>query len=355
MSKDYRASYSYNKILLSPNIFNLTGILRTKPQESFFDFCIKTNDLKEIQKYIRINRINILRDSRDGDRNLLHVFAARGKQRDIIQFFIDSGLNVNSKDMHNETPLYILLRARNYITAQVFLDNFADVNIRNEYDKSVLDCFLHDYYPLVITIINHGYIVDSRYGGELDDMTDLHFAVVNKNVQLIELLLQNGWNPNALTKDGYTPLTFAITNEDLEITRLLLQYHANPVQINFTHGTTLIDLTYEIEYREIGIKMRELLSNFISPSLSQLVDIQIICFRQLVLDRLSIKYYRDFDVGRLADDWVHERISTLNITKQTQDIIQRLKDNARRHLQISPSNSSSSSDDDVSDDEIILD
>lgn len=325
-------------------------------KESFFDFCARTNDLKEIQKYIRIHRINILHDSVDEMKaffpTILHRLTTTYKNPEIIQFFIDKGLNINAKNSLGETPLFSALRHSCYETVQLFLDNFADVNIRNDNNKSILSHFYRQYHPLVENIIKCGYIIDSRYE---NDMTDLHFTVINKNIQLTEFLLQNGWNPNALSKSGYSPLTIAITNEDLEITRLLLQYHANPIQINFTHGTTLIDLTYEIEDREIGIKMRELLSEFISPSLSQLVDIQIICFRQLVLDRLSIKYYRDFDVGCLADDWVHERISTLNITKQTQDIIQRLKDNARRHLQISPSNSSSSSDDDVSDDEIILD
>lgn len=341
------SGYTY-KTISQPNITISWRGGKLTPQESFCDFCARTNDLKEIQNYIRINRINILRDSIDESKlffpTLLHRLASLEKNPEIIQFFIDKGLNVNTKNSYGETPLFVALQYERYETAQIFLDNFTDVNIRDTHNKSVLSYFFSKYHPIVSSIIKCGYIVDSRYGNAKNEMTDLHFAVISKNRQLIEILLYNGWNPNALTNDGYTPLTLAVSNGDLDIAELLLVHGANPVQINFTHGTTLMQLTYEIEDHEIGAKMRHLISNFISPSLSQLVNIEMICFRQIVLDRLSIKHYRHFDIGCLADDWVHERISSLNIQKQVNDVMKYIKEHCHVNLNISQSES-------VSDDE----
>ena len=58
--------------------------------------------------------------------------------------------------------------------------------------------------------------------------TALHAAMYQSNIQVVKLLLDNGFNPNARdTNNNYTPLHYAVTANNLDYARLLLQYGAN--------------------------------------------------------------------------------------------------------------------------------
>ena len=58
--------------------------------------------------------------------------------------------------------------------------------------------------------------------------TALHAAMYQSNIQVVKLLLENGFDPNARdTNNNYTPLHYAVTANNLDYARLLLQYGAN--------------------------------------------------------------------------------------------------------------------------------
>ena len=58
--------------------------------------------------------------------------------------------------------------------------------------------------------------------------TALHAAMFQRNLIVVKLLLDNGFDPNArTTKSGNTPLHYAVASNNLGAARLLLQYQAN--------------------------------------------------------------------------------------------------------------------------------
>ena len=58
--------------------------------------------------------------------------------------------------------------------------------------------------------------------------TALHAAMYQSNIQVVKLLLDHGFDPNARdTKQNYTPLHYAVTANNVDFARLLLQYGAN--------------------------------------------------------------------------------------------------------------------------------
>ena len=58
--------------------------------------------------------------------------------------------------------------------------------------------------------------------------TALHVAMYQTNLLVIKLLLDYGFDPNAITvRTGYTPLHNAVAANNVEAARLLLQYGAN--------------------------------------------------------------------------------------------------------------------------------
>jgi ankyrin repeat protein len=77
--------------------------------------------------------------------------------------------------------------------------------------------------------------------------TALHDAVLQPNVLVVKLLLDNGFDPNAIaTKNGYTPLHFAVAANNIAAARLLLQYGADK-RIKCLEGLTPLEKARESE------------------------------------------------------------------------------------------------------------
>ena len=86
-----------------------------------------------------------------------------------------------------------------------------------------------------------------------DDFGDtaLHVAMYQKNLALIKLLLDYGFDPNAkTTKNGNTPLHNAVASNNIGAARLLLQYQANK-NIRNLEGQTPLDKARKEEKKEL--------------------------------------------------------------------------------------------------------
>jgi cytohesin len=58
----------------------------------------------------------------------------------------------------------------------------------------------------------------------------LESAVKENNVELIEILLNKGADPNTPTQNGMTPLELAIRNGNADVVQLLIDFGADPQQ-----------------------------------------------------------------------------------------------------------------------------
>ena len=79
----------------------------------------------------------------------------------------------------------------------------------------------------------------------------LHMAVLQRNINVLKLLLEYGFDPNVKdTKDGYTPLHVAVAANNIEAARLLLQYKADK-NIRNLAGQTPLDKARREEKLEL--------------------------------------------------------------------------------------------------------
>lgn len=114
-------------------------------------------------------------------------FAAQAGQKDIVEFLIAKGADVNAETIKGETPL------------QFAADN--------------------DHKEVVELLIEKGADVSLNRSGE----TPLHTAAANGHKEVAELLIAKGADVNAKNNDGQTPTDLAVTRNRKEIVELLLE------------------------------------------------------------------------------------------------------------------------------------
>ena len=84
--------------------------------------------------------------------------------------------------------------------------------------------------PLVVEDVN----AKDDYG-----RTPLHWAAYEKNLEIIQLLIEKGADVNAIDNDGNTPLQSAVNSGNLEIAKLLLKHGAEVNAIDIRGRTPL--------------------------------------------------------------------------------------------------------------------
>jgi ankyrin repeat protein len=158
------------------------------------------------------------------------VFTAREGDLESAAALLDAGAPIDQQTAYGWTPLLTAVNNRNYQLATLLIERGADVNLANK----------GGWTPLYLATDNRN-IEGGDYPVPKADMDHL---------QLIELLLEKGADPNARIKDntltrtiftmqwfledGATPFIRAAQSSDTTLMKLLLKYQADPkIATNF--------------------------------------------------------------------------------------------------------------------------
>jgi ankyrin repeat protein len=163
------------------------------------------------------------------------AFAAREGDIESAGALLDAGADINQTTEYGWSPLLIAVNNRNYQLAEMLIERGADVNLANK----------GGWTPLYLATDNRN-IEGGDYPVPKPDMDHL---------ELVELLLQKGADPNrqirdnTLTRtiftmqwfleDGATPFIRAAQSSDTTLMRLLLKYGADP-RMATTFGDTAL-------------------------------------------------------------------------------------------------------------------
>jgi serine/threonine-protein phosphatase 6 regulatory ankyrin repeat subunit B len=149
----------------------------------------KIGDLPKVKELIGNN--HDLLSSRD-ERGITPLYyAAMNGQRDVVDFLIQNGCDINESLKNGMTPL-CTAAFKHYDIVSLLIEKGADVNHKT-------------------------------YSGD----TALHFAVLNGNYEITKILLDNGANVNDADNEGNTPLFKAVMVNKKEIVDLLVQRGAD--------------------------------------------------------------------------------------------------------------------------------
>ncbi|XP_044598811.1 serine/threonine-protein phosphatase 6 regulatory ankyrin repeat subunit B-like [Cotesia glomerata] len=168
----------------------------------------------------------------------------RLSRREIVNFLISKGGNVNARTKKNDTVLdYAILYQNPYVLEELLMQN-ANTNYLNYYGDTPLGlAAIKGNSKIVELLIHHNVDVNApNYKG----ITPLFYAVENNNEEAIKCLLDNGACINWKYQfNGETVLHMAVVNKKPSIVALLLKYGAD---INITNFRKQTPLSYAIQF-----------------------------------------------------------------------------------------------------------
>ncbi|OXU26811.1 hypothetical protein TSAR_005042 [Trichomalopsis sarcophagae] len=195
-------------------------------------------------------------------------YAVKNLNTVLVDFFLSKGADFLVKDGNGWTPLQLASQIReNVLQTKVHsigpIDAIIDKllfcqceAIRSVQDESIALSHFHiactrDNPHIVNTFLQNGVEVNGcipfNQSG-LGSFTALHYAAHNNCYQVTELLLNNGANVNAITRENWTPLMFAVTFGFTDTVELLLARGAD-VSIRSSQGLTAIHYAFNSKRR----------------------------------------------------------------------------------------------------------
>ncbi|KAG4088702.1 ankyrin [Neocallimastix lanati (nom. inval.)] len=234
-------------------------------------------------------------DNKDIDEyNEIH-YACLNENEEIINILIkDFQYNVNEPCNDGSTPLLLSLKHGKYKSAEILLENNADISIPDKNGETPLSYLIKHPSPQNNEIINlllskvtnyqtnNGldpeaiikYLIDNNNTESLkafiskskkfinntnnDNDTPLLYAIKRNpnNLELIEILLSNGADVNHANNTNKNPLIYAIEQTNINLIELLKKYHAD-INYKLRNGTTPLKLSLSMNNTTIIKKLLE--------------------------------------------------------------------------------------------------
>ncbi len=186
-----------------------------------------------VQKGVRINE-----DLDEYGATALHWAAVKG-HRDIGEFLLNKGANVDQKNRDGDTPLHLAVAFGHKDLIQLLLSKGANIDERRKEGTTPLHIAVdRDRTDIAELLISKGADMDAQISqGELKGQTPLYRAAGKNFPDMVTLLLSKGGNPNISNKDGDTPLHVAAAYGNKTVVELLLSKGANS-SAKSSDGTT---------------------------------------------------------------------------------------------------------------------
>ncbi|KAH0525986.1 hypothetical protein TsFJ059_009372 [Trichoderma semiorbis] len=152
-------------------------------------------------------------------------------------------------------PLMIAIQQGHYKIAEALLRHGADPNLQEQGGQTALwMAVVHERIDFCRLLL--AYKADPSLALKDSEITPLISAVINKSMELVKLLVENGADVNQPLDNECTPVYMATFNDDIEMVRYLLSHNADP-NIARSNGITPLWLAAQQGYSEVARLLAE--------------------------------------------------------------------------------------------------
>ncbi len=147
--------------------------------------------------------------------------AVKINHKEMVEFLVENGVNVNVNNRYNETPLMHAAMNGNEEIIKFLVEHFADVNLTDKDGRSVLICAIKSGNKNAVEFfVENG--IDDIDKVDNDDKSPLMYAAEKGNKEIVELLVSKGAEVNKISKKHRTALMYAAENGNEEIVDFLI-------------------------------------------------------------------------------------------------------------------------------------
>lgn len=171
------------------------------------------------------------------------------------------GLDIEGRYFDGDRTLLSYLAGKPALaTVQTLLEQGANVQTRDRYGENCLKRALaYDNLEMASMLIQHGVDIEGK-GSSVSGSTSLLLAANLGRTDMLELLLKNGANPNAIDPNGTTALHIAVCTSNETMVERLLHYGADfkqgkiPLLVAPRHKMKLIAIMLQEWEEEQAVK-----------------------------------------------------------------------------------------------------
>lgn len=187
--------------------------------KSNFWEAVKEGNLSKVEEYVKIHHVDV--NVKDILKNTSLHYAVLNQDIPLMKFLIKNGADVNAKNAYGKTVLHTALQRKSMHLVELLLGNGANVNLENCSGERPLDIAVETKNKDVVSILlKNGALVNHPK----EHTTVLHRAVAAGNIEIIEMLLEQGAKPMLKDKSGKTPLSIAKKKGNTGVYKLVLKY-----------------------------------------------------------------------------------------------------------------------------------
>ena len=150
----------------------------------------KSGDLEKVKALIENTSKNNSSEYLDYENNTALIYASLYGYRDIVKFLIDSGVNINARNMYGQTSLIVASSEGHTEIAKLLIKKGALLDVQNMHGITALSYVSgNGDYELLEALLDAGALVNvpSNRG-----YTELMWASLNGHINVVKFLFGNG-------------------------------------------------------------------------------------------------------------------------------------------------------------------
>ena len=210
---------------------------------SVIPYACESNSI-DLVKYLVSIGANINEQKENGS-TALHYCCKDPTKIQIVEFILNEGVDINLTTKKNKTAIYFACKYKNEEAIKLLISKNADINIKDHLNRSpfyyaCMNCSEYIVETLISQVDNINEMVLNKKNQYIS--SPLHVVSQRGSVDLIDLLITHGANPNLMNAEGEIPFLFACKSSSFDAMTYYLKRGADINETDNNGNTPLLNV-----------------------------------------------------------------------------------------------------------------